>query len=396
MTERLYYTNPGLTEFEATITRVDHHEGEWLVLLDCSAFYPTSGGQQADRGTLGGAPVVDVREDDSGAVVHVLTAPPGEPGMTVHGSIDAVRRRRHRQQHTAQHILSQVCIRLFDMETVSVHLGDDYGAIEMQGSLLSSEQLAALELEANRIVFQNSPVTIRFVSRAEAAQLPLRKIPDREGTIRVIQIGEFDYSACGGTHCLSTAEVGLIKLTGATRQRGNVLVTFLAGQQALNDYRLRYHVSDQLANELTCHVADVPGRVTRLAEELKQARLQLSALQRELLPMRAESLAASALGSGTKSFVLATLPDLDARTAGLLLAEVVKRTSGTAAAIVEERLLVAVHAGTMPAAGDLVKALAAATGLRGGGSPTAAQLGGVSADRADGVIKKLRELLGHA
>lgn len=396
MTERLYYTDPALTEFEATITRLEKSGEQWEVLLDRSAFYPTSGGQQADRGTLGGAPVIDVREDDSGAVVHVLTAAPGELGMAVYGSVDAVRRLRHRQQHSAQHILSQVFIRLFDMATVSVHLGDAYGAIEMTGEMPTDELLAAAEFEANQIVFENKKVTIRFVTREEAARLPMRKIPDRDGPIRLIQIGEFDYSACGGTHCLSTAEVGPIKITGATRQRGNVLVTFLAGRQALDDYQLRFRVSEQLATELTCHFEDIPGRVSKLAEELKQTRLQLGAVQREHLPVVAQRLATTATGVGADSLVFAALPEFDAKTAGLLLAMVVERTGGVAAATVEQRLLIAANPTSGQSANGLVKEICAATGLRGGGSSGAAQIGGVTVDRSDELAARLRELLGHA
>lgn len=395
MTERLYYTDPALLDFAATLIRVTPEKDRWEVVLDRSAFYPTSGGQQADRGTIDGIPVLDVYETDTGEVVQVLTDNPGPVGASVRGLVDAGRRRRHRQQHTAQHILSQVLVQQGKRETVSVHLGEDYGAIETSGEMLSGEELDAVETEANRIVFENLPVTIRFLKKDEVIRLPLRKVPDRDGEIRLIQIGDFDYSACGGTHCLSTSEVGLIKITGTTRQRGNVLITFLAGAQALDDYRLRFRVSEQMANELTCHVSDIPGRLASLSDDLKLARLQLNAAQKELLPVQADRLASDADAKGPHSLVVAPLDGYDPKVAAQLLVAVVERTRGVAVGVLDRRLLVTVNPASDLKANEIVKSICATTGLKGGGSPTAAQVGGMEEDRVGEVMAIVRRLVDH-
>lgn len=393
MTERLYYTEPGRLEFEATIRSIDADGDRFAVRLDRSAFYPTSGGQLADRGALGGIPVLDVVEADDGDVVHLLEQPPGQPGQQVAGRVDEARRTRHRQQHSAQHVLSQVLIRLFEADTVSVHLGEEYGAVEVAKDSLTDQQLRQAEREANRILMQNLPITIRFETVEAAKSLPVRKIPEREGTIRLIQIGELDYSACGGTHCDSTSEIGIIKILGATKQRGNTLVTFLAGMQALEDYQVRYDISESLARDLTCHVGDLPDKLTRITEENKAQRQQITALQKELLPVRAEQLASEAESVGQQSLVVARIGDLDPKVAAQLASATAERTAGTVLFGVENRLLLATGAKATIDARTLVATLCEKTGLRGGGSPTAAQIGGADPQAFDTYCRLVKEIL---
>ncbi len=168
-------------------------------MLDQSAFYPTTGGQPHDTGTLGGRRVVDVvdREAD-GAVLHVLDAPL-DVGAQVSGTVDWPRRLDHMQQHTGQHVLSAAFVRLFEIPTVSFHLGTELSTIDLAGTP-GPEVIAQAEDEANRVVWQNRPVIVRFVSADEAARLPLRKEPVRGGTLRLVEVEDFDLSACGGTH----------------------------------------------------------------------------------------------------------------------------------------------------------------------------------------------------
>jgi len=396
MTERLYYTDPALTSFEATIVVVREKSDAIEVLLDRSAFYPTSGGQLADRGHLNEIEVADVREADDGSVVHVVSQVPGKVGDRVAGQVDVARRTRHRQQHTAQHILSQALIRLFDAETVSVHLGEAYGAVELPIESLNDQQLAQAETEANRVVQANLPVTIHLVSPEEARALPLRRVPERQGFIRIIQIGELDYSACGGTHCHSTAEVGLVKILSATKQRGNLLVTVLAGVQAVADYRARFAVSEQLARDLTCHYSDLPDKLDKLIAEHKAQRRQIRALQKELLPVRASQLAEEAERVGQHPFVGAAVSDLEPKTAGALAQQIVQMTGGIVLFQVENRLLVATADGHSPNAKEIVAALCEATGLRGGGSPAAAQIGGAEPGEFEHYRRLVKDMLAGA
>ncbi|UCG60846.1 MAG: alanyl-tRNA editing protein, partial [Candidatus Zixiibacteriota bacterium] len=243
MTRRLYYSDPDLVEFDAVITSTGNHEDLCYTQLDQSAFYPTSGGQLHDTGRLNNTEVVDVIERPDGEVWHLSRHPVGEAGAAVHGTIDRERRRRHQQQHTAQHILSHTLVKLFDFATVSVHLGEDYGTIEIDAGAITPEQLTELQTHARRIVDENVAVEILTVDADEIDTVPLRRETRRSGPIRVIKVGELDWSACGGTHCRSTAEVGLIRITGAEKIRGHALIKFLAGRQVASDYDMRFDVT---------------------------------------------------------------------------------------------------------------------------------------------------------
>ena len=393
MAERIYYTNPDQLTFEATITSTGKIETGDFVELDTSAFYPTSGGQLHDTGYLNDIRVVDVVETESGEVRHVVEKPLGETGTKVEGRVDADRRWRHRQQHTAQHILSQIFIRLYNSETVSVHLGEEYGAVELDTAELTPDQLERAEVEANRIVRESQSIEILFVTVDEARKLPLRKVPEREGTIRVIKTGELDWSACGGTHCRNTAQVGLIKIFGTEKLRGRQLVKFLAGTQALDDYRSRFKITDELARELTCHPADLPDKFARLTEESKAQRRRLTALQKQLLPVLAEELAHQADSSGTTPMVIQESPDVDPSMYSALAGQAAEKIDGVVVLIGEGRMVLAASEKSGRHAGNIVKQFCAQTGLRGGGSATIAQAGGMSAEVFDAHRSLLLELI---
>ncbi len=381
MTERLYYTDPALLEFDARIVESGQHKDKFFSVLNRTAFYPASGGQPRDTGTLNNANVIDVIEDNRGDIRHITEHAVGEVEGSVHGKIDAPRRRYFRQLHTAQHILSRAFINLFKYETLSVHLGEDYGAVELAIESVSVELCQRAEQLANDIILQYQPIEIIFADEKEAVRLPLRKKPERGGTIRVIKIGEFDWSACGGTHCCNTAEVGLIKVIGAEKQRGHALVKFLAGTKAKEDYDGRFKATELLTKALTCSVSDLPGRIEKLADEIKQMKRQLGLLYEELLPIKAAALAAGAIQTGRVKVVCQAIQDLDLKNLNLLTAKVAEKISGVAALYLENRICVAVSSGGNLDAGNIVKQLAAKLNLRGGGNKNIAQLGGVDPDK---------------
>lgn len=395
MTERLYYRDPSLTDFDATILAVTEADGRFRTALDRSAFYPTSGGQLFDMGVINGIPVIDVI-DEGATVLHISELPVGKVGEKVKGSVDRPRRMIHRQQHTAQHILSQVFIREFQMETVSVHLGDDYGAIELDSAAIDTDQLDRAERLANDIIYTNWLVQIMFVSGAELDAIPLRKIPSRDGELRVIKIGEFDYSACGGTHCNSTAEVAIVKILGWEKLRGHALVKFLAGSQALEDYRSRFTVTDSLAKALTCHPNDLPGKVDKLSTENKDQRKQMALLYKELLPLRAEALIQNAQQIGTLRYVYKAIDGMDASTAGQLASMVADKVDGLVLFVAEGKLLISVGTGSGLHAGELAKKLSATLGLKGGGNNKSAQLGGADPSKLEEYKAALLSQIGHA
>ena len=237
MTERLYYKDPALLSFEGTIIEARQFNGKHLTVLDKTAFYPTSGGQPHDKGLLNSVAIFDVTESD-GNIQHISDSAVGTIGDRVKGEVDSGRRKHFRQLHTAQHILSSVFIELYDFQTVSVHLGEDYGAIELKQPSLEDDQLLKTEQLSNEYILQSLPVEIIFANEQEAQKLPLRKKPSRQGTIRIIKIGEIDYSACGGTHCHNSSEVGLIKIISVEKQRNNILINFLAGTGAKKEIQM--------------------------------------------------------------------------------------------------------------------------------------------------------------
>src|SRR6476646_6326639 len=235
MTKRLYYTDPLLTAFDATVVSNEIEDGRSVVVLDQTAFYPSSGGQPFDTGQLDGTRVVDVVDREDGTIAHVVEKSLA-PGTVVHGDIDWPRRFDHMQQHTGQHVLSAAFDRLSGVKTVSFHLGADVSTIDLAREVTPKE-IAAAEDEANRIVWEDRPVTIRYATAEEAAALPLRKEPVRTGTLRLIDVEGFDLSACGGTHVSRTGAVGLIAVTAWERFKGGHRLEFACGRRVLVRFR---------------------------------------------------------------------------------------------------------------------------------------------------------------
>jgi len=315
LTERLYYADPYLRRFEAAVTERLSWRGQPAVVLSRSAFYPTGGGQPHDTGWLQGVPVLDVveREADK-AVVHLLEAAlPGAPaeagGEVVIGEVDWPRRFDHMQQHTGQHILSQVAERLLDATTVGFHLGETASTVDLDRAFLNDEQLDQLEEEANRIVFENRPVVARFVSRDELAGLPLRKPPEVSGPIRIVEIQDFDWSPCGGTHVQAAGEVGLIKVVRAERRGSETRVEFLCGGRALADYRVKNRLLLSLASRLSVGYWELDEAIERREEEAQRQRKAAQVAQDQLLAAEARSIAAQAEPLGEFALVSRVLQD---------------------------------------------------------------------------------------
>lgn len=389
MTERLYYTDSKLLSFDATVIETGSIQDKFFAILDKTAFFPTSGGQPHDIGLLNGVNVTDVTEDDHGVIKHISDKQFAAKGTKVHGEIAPHRRHYFRQLHTAQHILSRAFIDLFGIETVSFHLGLDYGAIELPAPSITTEQLQKADNFTFNVVQENQPIEIIFADEKEAAMLPLRKKPERAGTIRIINIGQLDWSACGGTHCTCTSEVGLIKIIGVEKQRGNSLVKFLAGSKLKSDYDSRFQVTDSLTKSLTCSIGDLPGRIEKLTEENKQLQHQLSQLQLQLLPAKVEALSATVIETGKVKLVFQSVSDIDPKLLNQLASETAKKINGLAALFFENRLCLAVSDTSQLDSGQIVKQLASQLNLKGGGNKNIAQLGGVDPQR----LNELKETL---
>ncbi|MGC2449047.1 MAG: alanyl-tRNA editing protein, partial [Candidatus Sulfotelmatobacter sp.] len=239
MTDRLYYRDSFLYEFDAEVREIQDTPKP-AIILDRTAFYPTSGGQIFDTGTIATAnetlKITEVADAEDGRVIHYLEVPPKslQPGAKIHGQIDTSRRRDHMQQHTGQHVLSAAFVRLFNMQTVSFHMGDDYCSIDLDTPALTRDQIERAERHANEIILENRPVEIRFVTRDQAVNLGLRKLPPAErDELRLIDIRDFDLSACGGTHVNRTGQIGCILLRKTEKVRQGWRVEFVAGQRAV-------------------------------------------------------------------------------------------------------------------------------------------------------------------
>lgn len=371
---RLYYTDPLRTVFESVVLRCDADAGRARVVLDATAFYPTSGGQPFDTGTLGGARVLDVVDDDVLGVVHVVDRPL-TPGATVRGEVDWPRRFDHMQQHTGQHILSAAFDRTCGVRTESFHLGTTTCTIDLAREVTAGE-IAAAEEAACGVVWEDRPVTVRFADEAEAAALPLRRESRRSGTLRLVEVADFDLSACGGTHVPRTGMVGLIAVTGWERVKGGSRIEFACGGRALRSHqRLRDHVTT-LVRHLTVAPDELGAAVERLQADNRRAQKTMRALQEDLASHQAASLADAAEDAGAFRRVMVARPDWDATAIKALASALVQRPgmvavvvgSGTPAPFVVARSTdVAFDAGAW------VKRIAADLGGRGGGRPDLAQ-----------------------
>ena len=301
MTERLYYADSYLRRFEATVLESLAWRARPAIVLSRSAFYPTGGGQPHDTGYLQNLPVVEVveREADK-AVIHILKKelPHLAAGDTLTGEVDWPRRFDHMQQHTGQHILSRAAEQLWDAATVGFHLGAKASTIDLNRAPLTAEQLDRLEDEANHIVFENRPVTASFVGQEELDALPLRKPPTVSGPVRIVEVRDFDWSPCGGTHVSAAGEVGLIKIVGAERRGSETRLEFLCGTRALMDYRLKNRNLLDLASCLSVGYWELPEAVERLEKEARTQRKAARAAQDRLLDFEAQLLVSQAEALG--------------------------------------------------------------------------------------------------
>jgi alanyl-tRNA synthetase len=305
-TERLFDSEVRRTEFEAQV--LERRADKNAVILNRTCFYPESGGQLPDRGTLNGIPVTDVQEEGE-AVLHFLDG--ALPEGTVKGKVDWEVRFDHMQQHTGQHLLSGAFDQLARAMTVGFHMSAEYSTIDLRIPTLAPESADRVEDLANRVVFEDRPVKVLLLSREEALQLPLRKRPPDLESLRVLEIKDFDYSACGGTHCQRTGEVGLIKIVKWEKIREDVRVEFLCGNRALKDYRWRNYAFNRMAGELSIAPRDLEPAFQKLRQENQDKAKRIKELLEEALKYEAERLVKETEASGTFRLVIKVFPDRD-------------------------------------------------------------------------------------
>jgi alanyl-tRNA synthetase len=311
MNQRAYYFDSYTVQFEATVIERLLIDDQPVVVLDNTFFYPTSGGQPCDLGKLSEAAVIDVliRPED-GAVLHYLDRELA--GDQVTATINWQRRFDHMQHHTGQHILSQAFIQVADAHTIGFHLSDASVTIDLDKRKLSVDDIVDVELLANEIVWQNRPVIAREVAMDEARKLPLRKIPPTQnGNLRLIDIQDFDLTACGGTHVTRTGEVGLIKVIKQERRGEKQRIEFRCGNRALSDYKEKNRIVAELTTRLTTGASELDAAVERLQDENKQARRKLKKQQTDLSRLEASNFINQALHIGDLVIVTQVFSDRD-------------------------------------------------------------------------------------
>src|ERR1700755_305331 len=298
-TERLYYSDSHLLEFDARVVSVSKlSDGRAAVALDRTAFYPTGGGQPYDTGTLGASRVVDCLEDEGAGVLHVIEGDAPESGASVRGLVDRARRRDHMQQHTGQHILSQALVELYGAQTRSFRMTSDACEIDIDLGDPSDERVERAVARANEIIWDDREVRVHNVTPEEAARLPLRRDSAREGELRVIEIEGFDFSPCGGTHARRTGEVGVVVARQWERAKGLVRVTFAAGVRAAEDYRRANDTARSTAALFSVGREEATAAAARLQDENKSLQRRLRASEELAARAEARELLEESEGSG--------------------------------------------------------------------------------------------------
>jgi len=395
-TEKLYFRDSSLLEFPATVVGVKPSDGGECVAVDKTAFYPTGGGQPNDTGTLGGTRVLDVFEDQAGTIHHIVEqAGLFRPGQDVIGVIDRERRLDHMQQHSGQHILSQAFVQACGAETRSFHMGSETSTIDIDLQSPTSEIMRAAEDIANRVVFEDRPMRVHIVNEQEAARLPLRKESALSGDIRVIEIEDFDWSPCGGTHAARTGQIGLIAIRSYERARKMTRVEFICGGRALADYRLANATAFSVARLFSAERDSTPELVGRAIQEVKSTKRRIRDLLELAMTAEASEMLAASSESGDFKIVHAVFDSRDVEEVRVLAAKIVQREPSVALLATKDadsaRLVFARSPSLQPDMGQLLAEACATLGGRGGGKPELAQGGGPNVNKTAETIAAIVE-----
>jgi alanyl-tRNA synthetase len=384
-TDRLYYTDSYLRKF--TAHAVDVSADGLLVYLDCTAFYPTSGGQPYDIGSIAAAAVVEVVDEGERIAHRVESAVAPGPVDCV---VDWSRRFDHMQQHTGQHLLSAVCAELYSLKTVSFHLGAESSTIDLEGTPPDARAVREIERRSNEIVWENRPVSVTFERAAEAQDL--RKPSEREGTLRIISIENLDRSACGGTHVRATGEIGPIMIRKLEKVRQTTRMEFLCGGRALGRARADYEALARSAQLFSAPLDEVPALIEAQLESARTLEKARKKLELDLAAYRGrelyESTTAGADGMrrvvqrqerGSLDELRAIAQSFTAQPKAVFVATVADPPS----------MLLAVSGDAGMDAGKIVKAAVTAAGGRGGGTARIAQGSVASREQLEQVLEKL-------
>ncbi|MFT4416023.1 alanyl-tRNA editing protein [Fredinandcohnia humi] len=369
MTKKLYYESPYLTNWSTSVKDIIKKEGYCLVTLEETAFYPEGGGQPSDSGFIQSIEVLDVFSEQ-GEVYHKLPYPP--ESRAVECSIDWNRRFDHMQQHTGQHLLSALCIDLYNAHTSSFHLGRDTVSIDLCIPELREEQLQYIEKLVNQSIYENREIRTYFVTKDQAQTLPLRKQPDVEGNVlRIVEIDGIDTSACAGTHVHRTGELGLFKLLKTEKSKGNTRVYFIFGLRALQDYQATHTAITTLATAYSTNREGLFAKITKIENENKQYIKDIELLKEELNRFVALELIQDHHQSVlVESFADKTLKELQG-----IAKQITERTNKLVifASLLENKLFITHNGSISIHCGQLLKQELPSHNGKGGGNNTSAQ-----------------------
>jgi alanyl-tRNA synthetase len=399
--ERQYLADPYRTEFESTvIDAVALEEGKTGVYLGKTLFYPESGGQPADRGSLGGQKVIDVQETDKG-VMHVVEGSLAK-GDKARGKVDWKRRFDHMQQHSGQHLLSRIYLDDHGMRTIGFHLGERTCTIDLDGESITEKQCSAVERRCNELIWENIEIGDRTVTREEYEAMSAgdvrSRLPADAKDVRIVEISELDRSTCCGTHVRGTGEIGMIKILRVERVKGGPRVEFVCGARALEDYAGKHAMLSRLATRFSTDWTELERVVDKLSDENKTHRKRIDELGTELARARATELSQPATKIGEYGVVRRLFESEDAGA----LRETANEVRGQgktivlfAAAAPKPSLIFACSEDVPLDMGELLKRSAPLAGMKGGGGRDYAQGGGGSGEGLEQALDEAERMIGE-
>jgi alanyl-tRNA synthetase len=391
MTKRLYYADSYLKEFTSTVLDQRPVDRGFAVILDQTAFYPDSGGQPHDTGTLDAAHVVNVMENDAGAVLHVLDRE--VLNSQISGRIDWARRFDHMQQHTGQHILSQAFLSVAKARTLSFHMGLEISTIDIELAQPSSSQMEEAQALATGVVFEDRPVHVLTADKDSLHSLGVRKESQREGEIRVIDVEGFDRSPCGGTHVRRTGEIGMVFISGFERYKGGTRVEFVAGRRALKTLQKDHELLKKLGRLHSAAPENLPELTGRLLQDRMALSRENEDLKDQLLEAEAGELLQNAAGAENLIVVRKIYTGRSLEILKTLARKLTARQDALAilGSADTGQLVVARSTNVSGNCNDAIKKIAAEMGGKGGGKPELAQAGGLPADSLDPWMRALEK-----
>jgi alanyl-tRNA synthetase len=396
VTEKLYLDDPYLRTCSAKVIEQTQVDAKAAVILNQTLFYPTSGGQPHDTGTMNTVDVIAVLEDNNRDIIHLLEKP--LEGSQVECEINWERRFDHMQQHSGQHILSQALLTTCAADTVSFHLGEQSATIDSNQSGLTVEQISRVENLANRIIFENRDIIAHEVCKDEVRRFPIRKPPTVDERIRILEIKDFDYSPCGGTHCSKTGEIGILKIRRCENYKGGTRIHFVCGFRALKDYQQKTEILKQISRAMSAAEADLSQNIAKLKDDLKALSAERDSLKKKLLDDEAFSLFSEGKQHADIRLIRKMFTDRHQKEIKLLAKKIVEKSPSTVVffGIKSEgnaQLLFQCSAALAFDMDGLMQTASSVINGRGGGRPQQALGGGPAVEKLEAALQAAEEML---